>query len=45
MKALKTKKHMQTRFSKEFLEIVFQNFEHILHNRMIMFVLPIVQQL
>lgn len=36
---------MQTRFSKEFLEICFQNFDHILYNRMTMFVLPIVQQL
>jgi hypothetical protein len=36
---------MQTRFNKEFLEMFFQNFEHILHNRMTMFVLPIVQQL
>jgi hypothetical protein len=44
MKALKIKK-METRFSKEFLEIFFQKFEHILHNIMTMFVLPIVQQL
>lgn len=44
MKILRTKK-MQTRFSKEFLEMFFQIFEHIFHNRMTMFVLPIVQQL
>lgn len=35
MKILRTKK-MQTRFSKEFLEMFFQIFEHIFHNRMTM---------
>jgi hypothetical protein len=36
---------MQTRFNKEFLDFFCENFEHILQDRVTIFVLPIVQQL